>query len=69
MYTKLMIDCLEADVITLLEREAINIKECENRIKRLNKLRDDLEEKEQEFISEIWEQEREMQNDMSRGGL
>ena len=69
MYTKLMIDYLEAVANILLEREAINIKECENRIKRLNKLRDDLEEKEQEYINEIWEQEREEQISMSRGGL
>ena len=69
MYTKLMIDYLEAVAIILLEREAITIKEFENRIKRLNKLRDDLEEKEQEFVNEMWEQEREVQQDMSRGGL
>ena len=69
MYTKLMIDCLEADVITLLEREVITIKESENRIKRLNKLRDYLEEKEYEFISWMDEQDREEQISMSRGGL
>ena len=69
MYTKLMIDYLEAVAIILLEREAITIKEFENRIKRLNKLRDDLKEKEQELINEMWEQEREVQQDMSRGGL
>ena len=69
MYTKLMIDYLEAVANILLEREAITIKEFENRIKRLNKLRDDLKEKEQELINEMWEQEREVQQDMSRGGL
>ena len=69
MYTKLMIDCLEADVITLLEREVITIKESENRIKRLNKLRDYLEEKEYEFISWMDEQDREEQISISRGGL
>lgn len=69
MYTKLMIDCLEADAVTALERKVITIKQFENRIKRLNKLRDDLEEKQQEFINEMWKQEREVQQDMSRGGL
>ena len=55
--------------ITALENKSITIKQFDNRIKRLNKLRDDLKEKEQEFINEMWEQEREVQQDMSRGGL
>ena len=69
MYTELQIDMLEADTITALERKVITTKQFENRIKRLNKIKEDLEEMQQEFIGEMAEKDREVQQDMSRGGL
>ena len=69
MYTELQIDMLQADTITALERKVITTKQFENRIKRLNKIKEDLEEMQQEFIGEMAEKDREVQQDMSRGGL
>lgn len=69
MYTKLQIDMLQADAITAMENGTITLKQFDCRIKRIKKLRDDLKEKEQEFISEMDEQEKQLQQDMSRGGL
>lgn len=69
MYTQLQISMLEADTITALERNVITQAQFNNRILKLNKMKDDLKEKEQEYINEMWEQEREVQISMSRGGL